>query len=84
MEVGKVYVASGFKFSNGTLGLPAKGPLSAVTQVVNDHQKTSEWAELFAGLGSWSWSAQRFGLSLSVAVETDDDVCDHVSCSCGR
>ena len=45
-----------------------------VAQVVNGIGDATKWAELFAGIGSWSWVARRMAMEVGIAVECNDDV----------
>ena len=69
--IGRVYVVRGQVVRGGMLILPPQSPNAVVAQVVNGMEDAATWAELFAGLGSWSWAAQRMGLDVSIAVELD-------------
>ena len=76
LQIGRVYVARGHAVEQGTLLLPPRTSGSLVVPVVNDVQDAEAWVELFSGVGSWTWAAQRMGLQIAVAVDVNDDVSD--------
>ena len=76
LKIGTVYVVRGHKVEQGTLVLPPRTSVSLVAQVVNDIEDAEVWCELFSGIGSWTWAAQRMGLRIVMAVDSDDDVSD--------
>ena len=76
LHVGRVYVTRGHKVHEGMLILPQQGSQAIVAQVLNGVEDSTTWAELFAGIGSSSWAAQKMGVSISIAIEHDEDVCE--------
>ena len=67
---GHVYVTRGFQITDSNLILPQD------SRVANGITDATKWAELFAGIGSWSWAARRMGVEVGIAVECNDDVSD--------
>ena len=73
---GHVYVTRGFQIIDSSLILPQDSPHAVVARVANGITDAIKWAELFAGIGSWSWAARRMGVEVGTAVECNDDVSD--------
>ena len=73
---GHVYVTRGFRIVESNLILPHDSPHAVVARVANGITDATLWAELFAGIGSWSWAASRMGVKVGIAVECNDDVSD--------
>ena len=73
---GHVYVTRGFHIAESNLILPQDSPHAVVARVANGITDATLWAELFAGIGSWSWVARRMGVEVGIAVECNDDASD--------
>ena len=54
LEKDVVYTARGFTYDGTTLDLQQPSPTCLVAPVLNDPAIDAGWAELFAGLCSWS------------------------------
>ena len=75
--IGHVYVTKGFQIIDSNLVLPQDTPHAIVTRIANGINDVTQWAELFAGIGSWSWAARRMGVEVAIAVESNDDVSEN-------
>ena len=64
LETEVVYTARGFTYDGQTLDLRDPSPTCLVAPVLNDPATDAGWAELFAGLGSWSWAARTLGIQM--------------------
>ena len=76
LEKEVVYMARGFTYDGNTLDLQQSSPTTLVAPVLNDPATDAGWAELFAGLGSWSWAAKTLGIQMWASVEANPYVAE--------
>ena len=71
LETEVVYTARGFTYDGQILDLRDPSPTCLVAPVLNDPASDAGWAELFAGIGSWSWAAKTLGIQMWASVESN-------------
>ena len=81
LEKDVVYTARGFTYDGKTLDLQQASPTCLVAPVLNNPATDAGWAELFAGLGSWSWAAQTLGIQIWASVEANPLVAEAFTAS---